>query len=464
MSSEPLWNVSGTGPTWGLDSSSFNSPSLSWHADNPETISDQRLTTMAGITIPAGASDVTLYFNHNYSFEFDTEGGGGEPTPMPERSAKRNNTPFDIYYDGGVVEYSTDGVAFNDLGSFFTSSGYDGVLTLESDNPLAGQSAFVGLSGDYPVYIEETADLSSLASQTVWLRFRMGSDSLVSALGWNVDDIVVAGCVPSAATNTPTATATATATNTATSTPSNTPTNTATPSNTPTSTATATVTNTPTSTVTATVTNTPTNTATATPSNTPSPTGTPFIGTSQNFLPLVLGYCYADLQVSSITVDQQLVVTVTNQGNCATNEAFWVDLYIAPNPAPSHVNQQWWDVANQGIVWGVTEALEPGQSITLRPYDQYYSARRSEWANRIAAQTKLYVQADAYNLATSYGAVLELHEAFNFEYNNIASITTSANFSQPTGLRQQLATETGLPMRALPSNPSPNQFRSIPAR
>ncbi|KPL81284.1 right-handed parallel beta-helix repeat-containing protein [Herpetosiphon geysericola] len=429
VSSEPLWNVSGTGPTWTLDSSSFNSPSLSWHADNPETISDQRLTTMASITIPAGASDVTLYFNHNYSFEFDTEGGGGEPTPMPERSAKRNNTPFDIYYDGGVVEYSTDGSTFNDLGSFFTSSGYDDVLTLESDNPLSGRSAFVGMSGDYPVYIEETANLTSLAGQTVWLRFRMGSDSLVSAPGWNVDDIVVAGCVPSAATNTPTTTATPTATNTATATATNTPTPTTTP--TATNTATATATNTPTST--------PTNTATA--------TGTPFVGTSRNFLPLVIRNCYPDLVVSSITVEQQLEVIVTNQGNCAVNEAFWVDLYLAPNPAPSHVNQQWWDVAQQGIVWGVTQSLEPGQSISLQPYDQYYSTSRSAWSNRIAAQTKIYVQADAYNAATNYGAVLEVHEALNGEYNNLLSITTSNNFSQPTGQRQQLASERGLPAR-----------------
>ncbi|MFD3164889.1 CSLREA domain-containing protein [Herpetosiphon sp. NSE202] len=425
------WNVSGTGPTWGLDGSSFNSPNFSWHADDPAILSDQRLTTMMGIAIPAGASDVTLYFNHNYRFEFDAGGGDDEPTPMPERSSKRSNTPFESYYDGGVVEYSTDGSNFNDLGSFFSSSGYDGMIRNENDNPLAGRNAFVGMSGDYPFYIEETADLTPLAGQTVWLRFRLGSDSSIGDLGWNIDDIVVAGCVGSGSTNTPTATSTATNTPTATST------------NTPTATATATVatpTNTPTATATATVA-TPTNTPTATA------TGTPFVGTSRNFLPVVMRNCYPDLVVSSITVEQQLEVIVTNQGNCAANEAFWVDLYLAPNPAPSHVNQQWWDIAQQGIVWGVTQSLEPGQSISLQPYDQYYSARRSAWSNRIAAQTKLYVQADAYNAATNYGAVLEVHEALNGEYNNLHSITTSSNFSQPTGQRQQLANEHGLPAR-----------------
>ncbi|WP_110515633.1 CSLREA domain-containing protein [Herpetosiphon llansteffanensis] len=411
------WNVDGIGPTWSLDGSSFNSPNFSWHADDPDALSDQQLTTMAGIAIPAGASDVTLYFNHNYSFEFDA-GGGGEPTPMPERSSKRSNTPFESYFDGGVVEYSTDGTNFNDLGSFFSSSGYDGMIMNEGDNPLAGRAAFVGMSGDYPFYIEETADLTPLAGQTVWLRFRLGSDSSIGDLGWNIDDIMVAGCVGSGSTNTPTATAT----------------------NTPTTTTTNTPTNTPTATATATV-STPTNTPIATA------TGTPFVGTSRNFLPVVMRNCYPDLVVSSITVDQQLEVIVTNQGNCAANAAFWVDLYLAPNPAPSHVNQQWWDVAQQGMVWGVTQSLEPGQSITLHPYDRYYSASRSAWSNHIAAQTKLYVQADAYNAATNYGAVLEVHEALNGEYNNLHSITTSTNFSQATGQRQQLANEQGLPAR-----------------
>ncbi|XSG75310.1 CSLREA domain-containing protein [Herpetosiphon llansteffanensis] len=421
------WNVNGISPTWSLDGSSFNSPNFSWHADDPDALSDQRLTTMAGIAIPAGASDVTLYFNHNYRFEFDF-GGGGEPTPMPEHSSKRSNTPFESYFDGGVVEYSTDGTNFNDLGSFFSSSGYDGMIMNESDNPLAGRAAFVGMSGDYPFYIEETADLTPLAGQTVWLRFRLGSDSSIGDLGWNIDDIVVASCVGSGSTATPTATATNTNTPTATSTSTATNTPTAMATNTPTATATATV-------------GTPTNTPTATA------TGTPFVGTSRNFLPVVMRNCYPDLVVSSITIEQQLEVIVTNQGNCAANEAFWVDLYLAPHPAPSHVNQQWWDVAQQGMVWGVTQSLEPGQSISLHPYDRYYSASRSAWSNHIAAQTKLYVQADAYNAATNYGAVLEVHEALNGEYNNLHSITTNSNFSQPTGQRQQLASEHGLPAR-----------------
>jgi bacillolysin len=93
-------------------------------------------------------------------------------------------------YDGGVVEYSTNGgSSWNDSGSLFTHNGYTGTIHPVSYNPLRERSAFIG--GYTSSYLSSRLNLSSLAGQNVRFRFRIGTDDTThsSTLGWCIDDV-----------------------------------------------------------------------------------------------------------------------------------------------------------------------------------------------------------------------------------------------------------------------------------
>src|SRR5205085_5868900 len=125
---------------------------------------------------PPGAS--FMRFDHAYGFE-----------------------QSDANYDGGVVEYSTNGGAtWGDAGSLFVNGGYNGVLESRTSNPLGGRQAFTGDSAGYG---SSRLNLSPLAGQSVRFRFRLGFDSSVADLGWFVDDIRIYTCAtaPAAPTN-----------------------------------------------------------------------------------------------------------------------------------------------------------------------------------------------------------------------------------------------------------------------
>jgi len=104
------------------------------------------------------------------------------------------------YWDGGVVELSTDdGATWTEVpGSAFTSpGGYRGVLSIEAENPLGGRRAFSGTSGGWPTTFDaERMEFgTAYAGQTVRLRFRVGTDLAVGAGGWFIDDIEVEGAL-----------------------------------------------------------------------------------------------------------------------------------------------------------------------------------------------------------------------------------------------------------------------------
>ena len=220
-----LWQTSNSGlpapPAYTL-------PNAAWIND-PATVSDKRLTSPP-VTIPL-LQNAGLIFRHNYAFE---DG-----------------------FDGGVLEISVDGGAFQDAGPFIFQGGYNGTISTCCGNPLAGRPAWTGSSGGFI-----TTQLGLPSNHTIALRWRMGSDNGSSDQGWRID-AVQGFCEGPTPTSTPTVTA------------SPTPTATITP--TPTATATATLTATPTitATPTLTVTASPTATATARPSPTPRPAATP---------------------------------------------------------------------------------------------------------------------------------------------------------------------------------------------
>ena len=135
-----------------------------WFASDPSTLSDQYLAMANPVTVTAGTE---LQFWHDYVTEST--------------------------YDGGVVEYSTNGgVSWTDIGSLITQNHYTGPISTSFGNPIGGQQAFEGTSEGY---IQTLADLGSLAGQSVQIRFRMASDTSVPSTGWYVDDVLIGSSV-----------------------------------------------------------------------------------------------------------------------------------------------------------------------------------------------------------------------------------------------------------------------------
>lgn len=174
-------------------------------------------------------------------------------------------------------------------------------------------------------------------------------------------------------------------------------------------------------------------------------------------LPLVLKNAVAapDLIIQSISaVTNSIQVTIKNNGTTPVVDEFWVDVYINPNPSPTHVNQTWQMLGSRGMVWGVTASalpLNPGQSLTLQINDAYYWASLSNVTFPLALGTPVYAQVDSANANVSYGAVLENHEIANTPYNNISSTTVVAGGAPvqlaPATLKQYPNDRGRLPVR-----------------
>ena len=158
-----LWGIShGAGALdWALGTSNPHGGSYAWFASDPSAISDQYLASIGSVQVPA---DGKLSFWHSYNIESS--------------------------YDGGVVEISTNGQSWTDLGPLITQGGYNSSMSTCCGNPIGGRPAFSGNSGGY---VETIVDLSSYAGQSVFIRFRMATDSSVSAVGWYVDDATLTG-------------------------------------------------------------------------------------------------------------------------------------------------------------------------------------------------------------------------------------------------------------------------------
>ncbi len=107
----------------------------------------------------------------------------------------RNNFNTEDAWDGGVLELSIGGGAFQDIitaGGSFIEGGYTGTLGANS-NPLDGRAAWTGSSNGY---ITTRAQLPASANgQNVKFRWRFGEDTNTVAPsgvpGWNVDSVQV---------------------------------------------------------------------------------------------------------------------------------------------------------------------------------------------------------------------------------------------------------------------------------
>jgi Zn-dependent metalloprotease len=161
------WTLPSTSATvWATQNIYVADGNLSAVGPDPDSVSDHSLESPApGLLLPAGAR---LIFDHAFS--------------------------FDAGFDGGVVEYSTDnGASWIDAGALMDAGTlYDNAIIDGSGNPLANRPAFTqfGTFG----YQKTRLDLASLAGQTVRVRFRVGTDTIIGGNGWFVDNVRVYTC------------------------------------------------------------------------------------------------------------------------------------------------------------------------------------------------------------------------------------------------------------------------------
>ena len=156
-----------------------------WHADNLGVTSDTKLESPP-LEVAQG-EPFTVSFAHAHSFETSP------PPPDP-------NMPMPpVHFDGGVVEISTDnGMSWIDISIYTPTPGYPGGISAPT-NVLHGRGAFVGKNPSYPERDTVTLDFGdAFAGKTIALRFRVGTDNVSGAPGWDIDDIVFSGI-----TNTP---------------------------------------------------------------------------------------------------------------------------------------------------------------------------------------------------------------------------------------------------------------------
>jgi uncharacterized protein (TIGR03382 family) len=139
--------------------------------------------SLASPELTAGTGPVTVSFTHRFSFEFAPAAG---------------TTPAQAF-DGGVIEYTTDGGdTWKDV-SEISPPGYNQTLTpgtaaQPSDNPLAGRMAFGNTNAAYPGTDTVTLDFGTqLSGQQFQLRFRIGSDTNTGGPGWEIDNVAFTG-------------------------------------------------------------------------------------------------------------------------------------------------------------------------------------------------------------------------------------------------------------------------------
>ncbi|MCA9955053.1 MAG: tandem-95 repeat protein, partial [Anaerolineales bacterium] len=187
------------------------------------------------------------------------------------------------------------------------------------------------------------------------------------------------------------------------------------------------------------------------------------LGMYKVFLPMVLNNFVSapDLVVTNVTASSTLVeVTIENQGTMATSSGFWVDFYVDPSPVPTHENQVWSDVSDEGIVWGVNVPIAAGDSLTLSystangAPNLFYSAENSSFAGLLPIGTPVYAQVDSAHLNTTYGGVLEIHEILGTTYNNVSAAYTAVAPTVPVS--QSSLSQLGEEQLALPLRPDAN--------
>ena len=164
-----------------------------WVATNPVGGGVLWVTSNSGTPAPPAASAPNALFIDDPAIITDKQittpsfvPGGGS------RVSFANNFNLESTFDGGVLEISINGGAFQDIiaaGGSFVTGGYTGLISTAFGSPIAGRQAWTGSSG---AFITTTVNMpvASFGQPTV-LKFRMASDNSVAAVGWRVDNYSV---------------------------------------------------------------------------------------------------------------------------------------------------------------------------------------------------------------------------------------------------------------------------------
>jgi uncharacterized protein (TIGR03382 family) len=173
------------GTVWTTSSTSVNNWShvRETGLDGAELGADPGFTSDSSLVSPpltAGTGPLTVSFTHKFSFDF-TPAAGATPSQA---------------FDGGVIEFSTDGgMTWSDVG-LLVNPGYTQTLASGGTNPLAGRRAFGGTNPSFPGADTITMFFGTkLAGRTFQLRFRIGSNISTGSTGWQVDDVKFTGIV-----------------------------------------------------------------------------------------------------------------------------------------------------------------------------------------------------------------------------------------------------------------------------
>lgn len=175
-------------------------------------------------------------------------------------------------------------------------------------------------------------------------------------------------------------------------------------------------------------------------------------------------------EIIATTTGIQVVVKNQGAGPVSPEHDFWVDVYINPASPPTKVNETWKFLGDWGLVWGVVAPavpLPPGGTVTLSINDSYFWPTHSNFPATLPPGTAVYAQVDSANTTTTYGGVLENHEATGGVYNNIFgpvySVDVSANkLHLPIITRDGLPSAAGVRQVQVEPEPSVNPLPSRP--
>ncbi len=169
-SEESLWTPEGNDADQIWTRDTVDASDFFWHGADYPAQSD---TALVSPPLPVSATTpFVVVFSHRHQFEQSD----GED------------------WDAAVVEISRDdGVTWEDV-STYANPGYDGNVSTLSGNVLGGRPAYAGTSSQWPDFEQVRLDFgTSLADETVRLRFRIGTDEAMSDHGWELDDIEFSG-------------------------------------------------------------------------------------------------------------------------------------------------------------------------------------------------------------------------------------------------------------------------------
>jgi hypothetical protein len=175
------------------------------HADtliSPWTATGATAATLWGRTLDTTGN--SMFFGKDSPSTSDTQFASPplqvsttQPLVVTLKQAYNFEAQGTTLFDGGVIEVSLNGgTTWSDVTAFGVNPGYTGPL---AGGPLAARQAFGGMSPGYPALNALTLNFGTVfAGLPVMLRFRISTDAVGAAVGWNVDDVAVSGI-----TNTP---------------------------------------------------------------------------------------------------------------------------------------------------------------------------------------------------------------------------------------------------------------------